>query len=369
MSEALDLPLYKGWLAGRGAEQEVMLGYSDSNKDGGYFTSNWALYKAEATLVQICSSRGIRLRLFHGRGGTIGRGGGPSYDAVLAQPPGSVDGALRLTEQGEVIASKYADPESGRRNLETLAAATLEASFVKQKKDHERHEAIAEELSARAFKAYRGLVKTPGFVEYFRASTPIAEISDLNIGSRPASRSRGGRSSESIEDLRAIPWVFSWSQCRLMLPGWYGFGAAVTSWLDDKGRIEELREMYREWPFFRSVLSNMDMVLAKSDLAIASRYAELVSDTRLRQEIFTRLSDEWQRARKWLAAITGNAELLADNPTLARSIRNRFPYLDPLNHVQVELLRRYRAGDRDERLLRVIHLTINGLAAGLRNSG
>jgi len=371
MSDALDLPLYKGWVAGRGAEQEVMLGYSDSNKDGGYFTSNWSLYKAEATLVQTCSTRGIRLRLFHGRGGTIGRGGGPSYDAVLAQPPGSVDGALRLTEQGEVIASKYADPESGRRNLETLAAATLEASLVKDNdKSHERHEAIAEELSSRAFKAYRALVSTPGFVEYFRASTPIAEISDLNIGSRPASRSRGGRAGASIADLRAIPWVFSWSQCRLMLPGWYGFGTAVNEWVErNGGSLAELQDMYREWPFFRSVLSNMDMVLAKTDLAIASRYAELVSDKKLRQEIFSKLSDEWQRARKWLAEITGNAELLADNPTLARSIRNRFPYLDPLNHVQVELLRRYRAGDRDERLLRVIHLTINGLAAGLRNSG
>jgi phosphoenolpyruvate carboxylase len=366
LGAALDLPLYRSWVDARGAEQEVMLGYSDSNKDGGYFTSNWSLYKAEATLVQTCSTRGIRLRLFHGRGGTIGRGGGPSYDAVLAQPPGSVDGALRLTEQGEVIASKYADPESGRRNLETLAAATLEASLVKDHgESHQRHEAIAEELSSRAFKAYRALVKTPGFVEYFRASTPIAEISDLNIGSRPASR----RSSESIEDLRAIPWVFSWSQCRLMLPGWYGFGTAVGSWIEEKKALEELREMYREWPFFRSVLSNMDMVLAKTDLAIASRYAELVLDKKLRHDIFSQLSDEWQRARKWLAAISGNAELLADNPTLARSIRNRFPYLDPLNHVQVELLRRYRAGDRDERLLRVIHLTINGLAAGLRNSG
>jgi len=205
-------------------------------------------------------------------------------------------------------------------------------------------------------------VKTPGFVDYFRASTPIAEISDLNIGSRPAAR----RSGERIEDLRAIPWVFSWSQCRLMLPGWYGFGAAVEGC---KGSLEELREMHRAWPFFRSVLSNLDMVLAKTDLAIASRYAELVLDTKLRRDIFTRLSDEWHRTRKWLTAITGNAELLADNPTLARSIRSRFPYLDPLNHVQVELLRRYRAGDHDERLLRVIHLTINGLAAGLRNSG
>ncbi|MGH8725201.1 MAG: phosphoenolpyruvate carboxylase, partial [Burkholderiales bacterium] len=363
LAAALDLPLYKAWVEARGGEQEVMLGYSDSNKDGGYFTSNWSLYKAEAALVEACRRRGVRLRLFHGRGGTIGRGGGPSYDAVLAQPPGSVDGALRLTEQGEVIASKYADPESGRRNLETLAAATLEASFRKENRaDQGRHAAIAEELSARAFDAYRSLVRSPGFVEYFRASTPIAEIADLNIGSRPASR----RASESIEDLRAIPWVFSWSQCRLMLPGWYGFGSAVEGW---RGSLEELREMYREWAFFRSVLSNMDMVLAKTDLAIASRYAELVPDKKLRQEIFGRLSDEWQRACKWLAAIAGSKELLADNPTLARSIRNRFPYLDPLNHVQVELLRRYRSGDRDERLLRVIHLTINGLAAGLRNSG
>jgi phosphoenolpyruvate carboxylase len=365
LGDALDLPLYRGWVAARGGEQEVMLGYSDSNKDGGYFTSNWSLYKAAETLVRVCRDRGVRLRLFHGRGGTIGRGGGPSYEAVLAQPAGSVDGALRLTEQGEVIASKYGDPEGGRRNLETLAAASLEASF---RKAHyrKRHGEIAEELSARAFEAYRALVSTPGFVEYFRASTPIAEIAELNIGSRPASRPSAGGAGERIEDLRAIPWVFSWSQCRLMLPGWYGFGAAVDGW---GGSAAELQEMYREWPFFRSVLSNMDMVLAKTDLAIASRYAELVSNKKLRQEIFRRLSDEWHRARKWLAAITGNTELLADNPTLARSIRNRFPYLDPLNHVQVELLRRYRSGERDERLLRTIHLTINGLAAGLRNSG
>jgi len=364
LGAALDLPFYKDWVAARGGEQEVMLGYSDSNKDGGYFTSNWSLYKAAETLLRVCRSRGVRLRLFHGRGGTIGRGGGPSYEAVLAQPAGSVDGALRLTEQGEVIASKYADPEGGRRNLETLAAASLEASFRKVN-DKKRHGEIAEELSARAFEAYRALVGTPGFVEYFRASTPIAEIADLNIGSRPASR----RLSERIEDLRAIPWVFSWSQCRLMLPGWYGFGTAITEWERAGGCIADLQTMYREWPFFRSVLSNMDMVLAKTDLAIASRYAELVADRKLRQEIFGKLSEEWQRARKWLGAITGSAELLADNPTLARSIRNRFPYLDPLNHVQVELLRRYRSGERDERLLRMIHLTINGLAAGLRNSG
>jgi phosphoenolpyruvate carboxylase len=365
MAEALELPLYRGWIAGRGDQQEVMLGYSDSNKDGGYLTSNWSLYKAAEALLGECHARGVRLRLFHGRGGTIGRGGGPSYEAVLAQPPGTVDGALRLTEQGEVIASKYADPETGRRNLETLAAATLEASLAAQPPQERsaRHVAIMEQLSRAAFDAYRALVKAPGFVEYFRASTPIAEIADLNIGSRPASR----KSSQSIEDLRAIPWVFSWSQCRLMLPGWYGFGSAVENW---QGNIEELREMHRSWPFFRSVLSNMDMVLAKTDLAIASRYAGLVPDAGLRAEVFGRIEAEWQRTRRWLGALTERTELLADNPTLARSIRNRFPYLDPLNHLQVELLRRHRAdGGGDERLLRAIHLTINGVAAGLRNSG
>jgi len=311
----------------------------------------------------------VRLRLFHGRGGTVGRGGGPSYDAILAQPAGSVDGALRLTEQGEVIASKYADPASGRRNLEILAAATLEASLGRRPPhpNRERHLEIMEALARHALGAYRALVReTPGFLAYFRASTPLEEIAALNIGSRPASR----RGSERLEDLRAIPWVFSWSQCRLMLPGWYGFGAAVQAWLDERGgTLAELREMQRGWPFFRSVLSNMDMVLAKSDLGIASRYAELVPDARLRVEVFGLISAEWHRTRRWLLEITGQAELMADNPALARSIRSRFPYLDPLNHLQVELLRRYRAGETDERTRRAIHLTINGVAAGLRNSG
>jgi phosphoenolpyruvate carboxylase len=364
LGAALEWPLYRAWVAGRGAEQEVMLGYSDSNKDGGYVTSNWALYKAAERLRDVCKAKGIRVRLFHGRGGTIGRGGGPSYEAVLAQPPATVDGALRLTEQGEVIASKYADPESGRRNLETLAAATLEASLGRRapRERAARHAQIMEALSDAAYRAYRALVDTSGFIDYWRSSTPIAELSQLNIGSRPASR----RATQTIEDIRAIPWVFSWSQSRLMLPGWYGFGTAVESC---KGNIEELREMYRSWPFFRSVLSNLDMVLAKTDLAIASRYAELVADAKLRAEVYGRIEAEWQRTRRWLGAITGHAELLAENPTLARSIRNRFPYLDPLNHLQVELLRRHRADGGDERLLRAIHLTINGVAAGLRNSG
>ena len=369
MGAALDQPLYRSWVRSRGDEQEVMLGYSDSNKDGGYLASNWALYKAAAALREACSSRGVRLRLFHGRGGTVGRGGGPSYDAILAQPAGSVDGALRLTEQGEVIASKYADPARGHRNLEILAAATLEATLGRRPphSNRERHVAIMESLAGHALRAYRALVReTTGFIDYFRDSTPLAEIAALNIGSRPASR----RATQKLEDLRAIPWVFSWSQCRLMLPGWYGFGAAVEAWLGERGgTMEELREMQRGWPFWRSVLSNMDMVMAKSDLGIASRYAGLVPDARLRKAVFGKISEEWQRTRRVLLDITGQADFLGDNPALARSIRNRFPYLDPLNHLQVELLRRYRAGDTDERTRRAIHLTINGVAAGLRNSG
>jgi len=370
VDEALKLPLYRKWIEARGGALEVMLGYSDSNKDGGYLTSNWSLYKATTNLVRVCHAHGVRLRLFHGRGGTVGRGGGPSYDAILAQPAGSVDGALRLTEQGEVIASKYADPETGRRNLETLVAATIEASLAVSPTPEARSGrdgVIMEELSGLAFRAYCALVKeTPGFLDYFRASTPIAEISELNIGSRPASR----KGSARLEDLRAIPWVFSWSQCRLMIPGWYGFGTAVTQWIaEGHGTLEELRALHSRWPFFRSVLSNMDMVLSKTDLAIGSRYAELVPAAALRENVFGAIAAEWHRTRKLLAAITGRAELLADNPTLARSIRNRFPYLDPLNHLQVELLKRHRGGETDDRIKRAIRLTINGVAAGLRNSG
>ena len=370
MHEAFALAPYRRLVAGRDDWQEVMLGYSDSNKDGGYLTANWALYRAELALVETFAAHGVKLRLFHGRGGTVGRGGGPSYDAILAQPAGSVTGGLRLTEQGEIIASKYSDPELGRRNLEALVAATMEASLVDAEGIGDRapafHRAL-DELAAIAHTAYRALVyETPGFVTYFRAATPIAEIAELNIGSRPASRTQSTR----IEDLRAIPWVFSWGQCRLMLPGWYGFGTAVEAWLaQDPGRLPLLTQMHATWPFFRSLLSNMAMVLAKTDLAIASRYAELVPDAGVREPIFARIASEHGRSVRAFFAITGRSELLADNPALARSIRNRFPYLDPLNHVQVELLRRYRAGQTDERTKRAIHLTINGLAAGLRNSG
>jgi phosphoenolpyruvate carboxylase len=370
MQQLFALPAYRALVAARGDEHEVMLGYSDSNKDGGFLTSGWELYKAEIGLTQVFAEHGIRLRLFHGRGGSVGRGGGPSYDAILAQPPGAVAGQIRITEQGEVIASKYANPEVGRRNLEILAAATLEESLLGVDRDDlptaAFHQAM-EELSTLAFQAYRQLVyATPGFTRYFRESTPILEIATLNIGSRPAART----ASERIEDLRAIPWVFSWAQCRLMLPGWYGFGSAVKRWREERpDGLALLQEMYRHWPFFRTLLSNMDMVLAKSDLAIASRYAELVSDAELRSSIFARISAEWQATRAALLAINGQDELLADNPLLQRSMRNRFPYIDLLNHLQVELLHRLRAGDDDIRLKRGSLITINGIAAGLRNSG
>jgi phosphoenolpyruvate carboxylase len=369
MDRLLSLPGYARLLVSREATHEVMLGYSDSNKDGGFLTSGWELFKAERALVEVFARHGIRLRLFHGRGGSVGRGGGPTYDAVLAQPAGAVQAQIRVTEQGEVIAAKYGNPVIGRRNLETLVAATLEATLLPERGDAPRAEFLQamDELSAEAFRAYRGLVyETPGFERYFWESTVISEIAELNIGSRPASRKK----STSIEDLRAIPWVFSWAQCRLMLPGWFGFGTAVDRWLArNPGGLDLLQQMHRDWPFFAMLLSNMDMVLAKTDLAIASRYAALVGDVHLRDAIFPRLVAEHGATVRNLLAIMGHERLLQANPLLARSIRNRFPYIDPLNHIQVELLRRYRAGDHEDRTKRGIHLTINGIAAGLRNSG
>jgi phosphoenolpyruvate carboxylase len=280
-----------------------------------------------------------------------------------------VQGQIRITEQGEVIAGKYSNPEMGRRHLETLAAATLEATLLHP------HPAgsdaaflpVMEALSERAFQAYRALVyETEGFEAYFWESTVISEIANLNIGSRPASRGK----SRSIAELRAIPWVFSWAQCRVMLPGWYGFGSAVKSWTEENpDGMELLRGMHREWPFFQTLLGAMDMVLAKSNLAIGSRYAALVGDASLRDAIFGRIRAEWQASLDALLAITGKKSLLEDNPLLARSIRNRFPYLDPLNHVQVELLKRHRTQAEDEQVIRGLHLTIKGIAAGLRNSG
>jgi len=370
METLFALPDFMRLLRSRGQAQEVMLGYSDSNKDGGFLTSGWELYKAEIELIAVFRRHAVGLRLFHGRGGSVGRGGGPSYQAILAQPGGAVQGAIRITEQGEVIAGKYSNRDLGRRNLEILAAATIEASLLHSGQSAPRDEYLAamEELSGRAFEAYRGLVyETEGFERYFWESTVIGEIANLNIGSRPASRTNSRR----IEDLRAIPWVFGWAQCRLMLPGWYGFGSAVDAFLDahpDNG-MPLLQEMYREWPFFEALISNMDMVLAKSNIAIASQYAKLVEDKALRDAIFPRIRREWESSIAKLLVISGQEKLLDGNPLLARSIRNRFPYLDPLNHLQIELLKRHRAGDRDERVVEGIHLSINGIAAGLRNSG
>lgn len=369
-------------------EQDIMLGYSDSNKDGGIFTSNWELYRGELALVEVFDEINrkhptpedkefIQLRMFHGRGGTVGRGGGPSFKAILAQPPGTVRGQIRLTEQGEVIGSKYANPEIGRRNLETLVAATLEATLLHPTQAAEPAflEAAAE-LSLASMAAYRALVyETPGFTDYFFGATPIREIAELNIGSRPASR----KANQKIEDLRAIPWGFSWGQCRLTLPGWFGFGSAVEKFLYpdkdktlpklSKQRLVMLQSMEQKWPFFKTLLSNMDMVMAKSDMALASRYAELVTDKKLRKKIFTAIEAEWHRTTHALQLITGDQQRLAHNAALQRSIRHRFPYIDPLHHLQVELVRRYRAGNDDERIKRGIHISINGIAAGLRNTG
>jgi len=382
MREFYALPGVLDLVIRSGGEQDIMLGYSDSNKDGGFFTSNWELYQAEIALVGMFEplrvSRGVRLRLFHGRGGTVGRGGGPSYQAILAQPPGTVNGQIRLTEQGEVIGAKYANPEIGRRNLETLVAATVEATLLHPTKNAPKaFMDTAQALSEASMAAYRRLVyETDGFTEYFFSATPIREISELNIGSRPASR----KATQAIEDLRAIPWSFSWGQCRVALPGWCGFGSAVSQWLDGGGAAERLallQRMHRQWPFFRTLLSNLDMVLAKSDLRIAARYLELVDDKRQAKRIFNAIRAEWGRTQEMLSLVTGEQGHLKSNPALARSIEHRFPYLDPLNHLQVELLRRYRqhpktastADPQFERLQRGIHISINGIAAGLRNTG
>jgi phosphoenolpyruvate carboxylase len=372
-----------------GAEQDIMLGYSDSNKDGGYFTSNWELYRAELALVDcfagLQAQHGIRLRLFHGRGGTVGRGGGPSYQAILAQPAGTVNGQIRLTEQGEVIASKYANPEVGRKHLETLVAATLEASLLKPTRGvPQAFLEAASFLSDANMAAYRALVyDTPGFADYFFATTPIREIAELNIGSRPASR----KATRRIEDLRAIPWGFSWGQCRVALPGWFGLGSAMQAFLKQAGtteaaQLERLQRMYKQWPFFRTLLSNMDMVLAKSDLAIAARYVALMEDKRQGKKLFGAIEAEWHRANEMLNRITGTQGRLATQPELAGILAYRFPYVDPLNHLQVELMRRHRkAGSAEprtdvaadespqQRLQRGIHLSINGVASALRNTG
>ena len=365
--------IMKGWLAlpevatiaaGRG-HQEVMIGYSDSNKDGGYLTSTWQLSRGSTALKPVFEQANLAMQLFHGRGGAVGRGGGSSFSAILAQPPGTVQGRIRITEQGEVIAAKYGTRASAMTNLEAMASATLLASLEPEKlapADAARFAAAMDQLSDTAFKAYRGLVyETEGFKTFFGQATPIAEIAGLKIGSRPASR----KQSDAIEDLRAIPWVFSWAQARVMLPGWYGVGAAIEPF-EDKGL---LREMATAWPFFQSMLDNMEQVLAKSDMAIAEHYAALVEDTGLRDQVFGRIRSGWQSTHDALLTVTRQTRLLEKHPELETSIRLRLPYIEPLNLLQIELLKRHRAGEDDPRIGEGILLSINAIATALRNSG
>jgi phosphoenolpyruvate carboxylase len=368
---------YAQLVASRGGRQEVMIGYSDSNKDGGYLSSQWNLFAAQEALVDVANDLDVRLRLFHGRGGTVGRGGGPAYQAILAQPPGSVDRSIRVTEQGEMVAAKYAQPALARRNLETLVAATIRASCTTATERHAAdpaHVAAMTAMSDTAFDVYRSLVYGDDrFVTFFRQITPTNEIATLNVGSRPASRKK----SDAIEDLRAIPWVFGWTQCRLMIPAWYGAGSAFEAFgADDADQADLMADMYRVWPFFRTIIDNMGMVLAKTDIDIGRRYADvLVTDAAMRNDIFATIESEHTLTRQWHARITGSPDPLSDNPLLARSLRNRYPYLDPLHVVQVDLLRRFRDGlaaaDLTELDLvqRGIQLTINAVATGIRNSG
>jgi len=361
--------------------QEVMLGYSDSNKDGGYLTANWSLYQAELQLLEVFRDHEVRLRLFHGRGGSVGRGGGSSFDAILAQPAETVGGQIRLTEQGEMIQSRYKDEFIGRWHLEMFVSATLQATLGSPKRTANEHRLIEkygptmDYLSQVAEQTYRDLVfNTPGFTEYFFTATPILEISDLKIGSRPAAR----RDQYRIEDLRAIPWGFSWAQCRLPLPGWYGVGAALTRYLNEgipgapastyEERLETLQKMATQWPFFYTLLSNMEQVLAKTDLRIGKAYSALLEDQDLAERIYHRIEQEYQRCLWALEAITDHG-LLAHHPELQATLNERFAYIDPLNYLQIELLQHYRTHHSDDRIRTAIHITINGIATGLRNSG
>lgn len=375
LSDALALEPLRELVRSQGNIVEIMLGYSDSNKDGGYLTANWSLYQAQAQLVEVAQHHGIDLRFFHGRGGSVGRGGGNSYAAILSQPPGAVRGALRITEQGEVISAKYSEPGPARRNLETLVAATIESSVLDVENlgaNSAQAYEIMSDLAARSRRAYAALVhEDPGFIEYFTTSTPLEEIGELNIGSRPTSR----KQTNTVEDLRAIPWVLSWTQSRTMLPGWFGVGSAIEGWLTDGGddnraaRMRSLQALYAAWPFFRMIVSNMAQVMAKADLELAEQYASLVPDEEARTRIYTRIRSEYELTVQVVLELTGQDTLLDDNPSLARSVRGRFPYLEPLNVLQVELLRRHRTGESDRQVRSGIQLTMNGLATALRNSG
>jgi phosphoenolpyruvate carboxylase len=364
MSAWLALPEVAAATRARGF-QEVMVGYSDSNKDGGYLTSVWSLQQATTALAEVFAKSDTAMQVFHGRGGAVGRGGGSSFDAIRAQPHGTVKGRIRITEQGEIIAAKYGTRESAAANLESITAATLLTSLENvalSAESRTRYTAAMDTLSKEAFRAYRALVYgTEGFSRFFRQMTPLAEIAELKIGSRPASRTN----SERIEDLRAIPWVFSWAQARVMLPGWYGVGQALRSFADPV----LLREMLAAWPFFRATVDNLEMVLSKSDMGIAALYATLVEDRSLADSIFGHIRDTWMVTQDSLLTVTGQARLLERHPALDASIRLRLPYIEPLNLLQVEMLKRHRAGEKDPRVREGIQLSINAIATALRNSG
>ena len=364
MREYLALPEIKSVLAGHG-HQEVMIGYSDSNKDGGYITSTWGLYQASSALAEIFKDAGIAMQLFHGRGGAVGRGGGSAFGAINAQPAGTVQGRIRITEQGEVIAAKYGTSETASQNLEAIASATLLSSLDTQplnaKGFDDFHEAMSK-ISANAHKYYRTLVyDNANFNGFFRQMTPIAEIANLKIGSRPSSRKK----TNKIQDLRAIPWVFSWAQARVMLPGWFGTGQALAAF-EDKAM---LKDMAARWPFFQSVLANMEMVLAKSDMGIAAKYAELVVDQEAAKPIFSEIRSAWGQTHDELLSITRQNHLLEHNQPLFNSIGLRLPYIEPLNLLQIELMKRHRAGENDPQIKEGIQLSINAIATALRNSG
>jgi phosphoenolpyruvate carboxylase len=369
MDTLLTSPVYRRALQSRGDVQEVMIGYSDSNKEIGFLGSAWALYRAQRDLTAIFARHGVRHVFFHGRGGAIGRGGGPTNVAILAQPPGAVGARVKLTEQGEVIAARYATGPIAHRELELAAGAVLASTIdVLARPQQSRLETFAAamtEISDASTRAYRDLVyDDPEFVRFFEEATPIAEIARLQIGSRPARR----QATHRIEDLRAIPWVFAWTQSRFLLPGWYGVGAGLEEGRDRFG-LDFLREMEESWPFFAATIANAEMALAKSDLEIAAEYAALVANDICRGRIWERIRHEHDRAVREILSLTGQSRLLDREPVLRRSIDRRNPYVDPISFVQVELLRRHRGGQGDDGTLRGILRTVNGIAGGLKNTG
>ena len=370
MDKYLSLDIVKKWVSDNRSYQEIMLGYSDSNKDGGYLSSGWSLYKAQQELSSLGEKHNIKVTFFHGRGGTVGRGGGPSYDAIISQPLGSVQDRIRLTEQGEIIAAKYGNSDAAYYNLEALFSAVIQRMNADKVntdiRDIPEIQVIMDEIVEDSYNKYRELVfENPNFYNYFFEATPIKEISSLNIGSRPASRKK----ITDIGGLRAIPWVFSWSQSRIMLPGWYGVGTAFSNFINkDKGNIEKLRKMYKEWPFFTSLLSNVDMVMSKSDMDIAKEYANLCKEEETKQ-VYEEILREWNLTKQVVLEISEHKEFLEDNTYLTRSLENRLQYFNTLNLVQLELIKRSREGKLPESQINTIHITINGVATGLRNSG